>query len=537
MKKAIILAAAVLLALPSFSQSKAFRLGKFIEIQSSVLKELNRSYVDTLPLDRMEKKAVEAMLAELDPYTVYVPKEKNEDFEMMINKVYGGIGALIYKPDKEGNVIINEPYLDSPAVKAGIQCADEIMEIDGQTTHGLTASESSAKMRGEPGSKVKFKIKKVRTGEIVEVEVTRERIHIPDIDYCGMLNGTDGYILISGFTEGLAAEVRKDVKALKAQGMKRLVLDLRGNGGGLMQEAIGIVGIFVPRGSTVVTSRGNDAMGEQHYRTTTEPEDTSLPIIVMVDGGSASSSEIVAGALQDLDRATIIGSRTFGKGLVQSIRPLPYNGQLKVTTAKYYTPSGRCVQAIDYSRRNEDGSVGHIPDSLTHEFKTLHGRTVRDGGGITPDVEIKPREYSRLSYSLVLNGVVEQFAMDFYSRHESIAPARDFRLEDAEFERFIEFAKGKEFDYRSSARAIYDQMCEALRKDGLEDSMKPQLEALKASLEMDKETFIRLKKDEIVPFIENEIAVRYYFTPGGAELNIRYDETLAKALKAKMIDL
>ena len=341
MKKAIILAAALLLALPSFSQSKAFRLGKFIEIQSSVLKELNRSYVDTLPLDRMEKKAVEAMLAELDPYTVYVPKEKNEDFEMMINKVYGGIGALIYKPEKDGNVIINEPYMDSPAVRAGIRCADEIMAIDGQTTHGLTVSEASAKMRGEPGSKVKFQVKKARTGEIVEVEVTRERIHIPDIDYCGMLNESDGYILISGFTEGLSAEVRKDVRALKAQGMKRLVLDLRGNGGGLMQEAIGIVGIFVPRGSTVVTSKGNDAVGEQNYRTTSDPEDTALPIIVLVDGGSASSSEIVAGALQDLDRATIMGTRTFGKGLVQSIRPLPYGGQLKVTTAKYYTPSGR----------------------------------------------------------------------------------------------------------------------------------------------------------------------------------------------------
>ena len=319
--------------------------------------------------------------------------------------------------------------------------------------------------------------------------------------------------------------------------MIRIVLDLRGNGGGLMQEAVGIVGIFVPRGSTVVTSRGNDAMGEQHYRTSTEPEDTSLPIIVLVDGGSASSSEIVAGALQDLDRATIMGTRTFGKGLVQSIRPLPYNGQLKVTTAKYYTPSGRCVQAIDYSRRNEDGSVGHIPDSLTHEFKTLHGRTVRDGGGITPDVEIKPREYSRLSYSLVLNWVVEQFAIDFVRRHECIAPAKEFRLEDAEFERFIEFAKGKEFDYRSSARAIYDQMREALRKDGLEENMKPELEALKKSLEMDKESFIRLKKDEIVPFIENEIAVRYYFVPGGAEVNIRYDEVLEKALKAKMIEL
>jgi len=536
MKKIIIIAAALLAAVPSFAQSRAFKLGKFIEIQSAVLKELNRSYVDTLPLDRLEKKTVDAMLAELDPYTVYVPQEDNEDFEMMINKVYGGIGAIIYKPEKEGNVIINEPYLGSPAVKAGIQCGDEILSIDGLSTHGLTASECSSRMRGEPGSKVKFEIKKVRSGDIVTIEVTRERIHIPDIDYYGMLNERDGYILVSGFTEGLAAEVRRDFRELKAQGMKRLVIDLRGNGGGIMQEAIGIVGIFVPKGSVVVTSRGNEAMGEQVYKTNTDPEDTQIPIIVMVDGGSASSSEIVAGALQDLDRATIMGTRTFGKGLVQSIRPLPYNGQLKVTTAKYYTPSGRCVQAIDYSRRNEDGSVGHIPDSLTHEFKTLKGRTVRDGGGITPDVIIKGKEYSRLSYSLVLNGVTEQYAIEFVRRHESIAPPSEFRLSDADWEDFIAFAKGREFDYRSSARAIYDQMREALKKDGIEESMTAELDALKKALEMDKETFLRLKKDEIVPFLEQEIAVRYYFTPGGAELNLRYDEALRKALESKMID-
>ncbi|MBR1632424.1 MAG: S41 family peptidase [Bacteroidales bacterium] len=536
MKKSIIILSALLAAVPVFAQSRAFKLGKYIEIQAAVLKELNRSYVDTLPMDRLEKKAVEAMLAELDPYTVYVPQEDNADFEMMINKVYGGIGAIIYKPDKEGNVIINEPYAGSPAVKAGIRCADEILSIDGVSTHGLTASECSAKMRGEPGSKVLFEIKKARSGELTKVEVTRERIHIPDIDYYGMLNEKDGYILISGFTEGLAAEVRKDFRELKSQGMKRLVIDLRGNGGGIMQEAIGIVGLFVPKGSVVVTSRGNEAMGEQVYRTTSEPEDQNIPIIVMVDGGSASSSEIVAGALQDLDRATIMGTRTFGKGLVQSIRPLPYNGQLKITTAKYYTPSGRCVQAIDYSHRNEDGSVGHIPDSLTHEFKTLKGRSVRDGGGIKPDVEIKGKEYSRLSYSLVLNGITEQYAIEFVRKHETIAQPKDFHLSDADFEDFIAFAKGREFDYRSSARAIFDQMRAALKKDGIEDSMSTELDALKKALDMDKETFLRLKKDEIVPFLEQEIVVRYYFVAGGAELNLRYDDALRTALVSKMID-
>ena len=253
----------------------------------------------------------------------------------------------------------------------------------------------------------------------------------------------------------------------------------------------------------------------------------------MVDSGSASASEIVSGALQDLDRATIMGTRTFGKGLVQSIRPLPYNGQLKVTTAKYYTPSGRCVQAIDYAHRNEDGSVGHIPDSLTHEFKTARGRIVKDGGGITPDVKIEGKEYSRLVYSLVVNGVVEQYAMEFVKTHESIPAAKDFHFED--FDGFVEFAKGKEFDYRSSAKASFDQMKKQLVKDQLADSMKEQLDAMEKALEMDKEAFLRLKKDEIIPFIEREIAIRYWFQEGGVEVDLRYDDALRTALASPLI--
>jgi carboxyl-terminal processing protease len=266
------------------------------------------------------------------------------------------------------------------------------------------------------------------------------------------------------------------------------------------------------------------------YKTTTDPLDLDIPIVVLVDSGSASASEIVSGALQDMDRATIVGTRTYGKGLVQSIRPLPYDGQLKVTTAKYYTPSGRCVQAIDYSRRNEDGSVGHIPDSLTHEFKTAHGRTVRDGGGITPDYEVKAKEYSRLTYSLVLNGIIEQFTLDFVRRHESIAPADDFHLSDAEFDRFVEFAKGKKFDYRSGAKAMFDEMRKTLDKDGLSENLKPQLDALAKALDIEKEQFLRMKKDEIIPFLEEEIVVRYYFQEAGVKLRLRYDAQLKEAL-------
>lgn len=534
MKK--LLAAILVLAacLEVGAQSKLFKLGQSVEVNTAILQELNRSYVDSLPVSKMTIAGINAMLETLDPYTIYVPEEENENFEMMIGKTYGGIGAIIYKPTKDVPVMINEPYANSPAAKAGLQCGDEILAIDGKTTIGLTAAESSDKMKGKPGTQVTFHVRKVRSGEIKDITITRERIHIPDIEYAGLLDGTKtGYIRIGGFTEGLGADFRGRVKELKKQGMDKLVVDLRGNGGGLMNEAVNIVSAFVPKGSLVVSSKGNALVGEQQFKTSQDPVDLEIPLIVMVDSGSASASEIVSGALQDLDRATIMGTRTFGKGLVQSIRPLPYNGQLKVTTAKYYTPSGRCVQAIDYAHRNEDGSVGHIPDSLTHEFKTARGRVVKDGGGITPDVKIEGKDYSRLVYSLVVNGVVEQYAMEYVKTHESIPAAKDFHFED--FDGFVEFAKGKEFDYRSSARANFDAMKKQLEKDQLADSMKEQLDAMEKALEMDKETFLRLKKDEIIPFIEREIAIRYWFQEGGVEIDIRYDDALRTALSSPLI--
>ena len=514
-------------------QSKSFKLGQWTEIHNSIIKELNRSYVDSLPVDRIMRAGVDAMLEELDPYTIYIPEEENEDLQMMLSKTYGGIGAIIHKK-KDENVIINEPYAGSPAQKYGLMCGDEIIEIDGVPTKGLETKESSDRMKGKPGTTVVFKVKKVRTGEIVDIPIVRERIHFPDVEYAGMLDETTGYILQTGFTDGVGAQIKEKVQALKAQGMKRLVLDLRGNGGGLMNEAINIVSLFVPKGSLVVSAKGNSEESKREYRTTTEPIDTELPIIVMIDSGSASSSEIVAGALQDLDRAAVMGTRSYGKGLVQSIRPVAYNGQMKVTTAKYYTPSGRCVQAIDYSNRNEDGSVGHIPDSLTKEFKTASGRIVRDGGGITPDVKISVPDYSRLVYSLVLGGVIDQYVIDYARKHDSIPAVDDFHYTDADFEDFIAFAKTQEFDYRSSAKTFYDQMKKELEKDGLAQTMSAELEALEKALEMDKEKFIRLKKDEIIPFIEEEIATRYWFQEAGVKIRLRYDDQLKKALTSKM---
>ena len=518
----------------SNAQSQNFKLGQWSEIHNSILKELNRSYVDTLPLDRIMRAGVDAMLEELDPYTVYIPEEENEDLQMMLSKTYGGIGAIIHKK-KDENVIINEPYAGSPAEKYGLQCGDEIIEIDGTPTKGLETKESSDRMKGKPGTTVVFNVKKVRTGDTLDINIVRERIHFPDIEYAGMLDDTTGYILQTGFTENVSGEIRAKLQELKKQGMKRLVLDLRGNGGGLMSEAINIVSLFVPKGSLVVTSKGNTEESVREYRTQSEPVAPDLPLIVMIDSGSASSSEIVSGALQDMDRATVMGKRSYGKGLVQSIRPLPYNGQMKVTTAKYYTPSGRCVQAIDYAHRNEDGSVGHIPDSLTREFRTAKGRIVKDGGGITPDVDIDVPDYSRLVYALVLGGVIDQYAIDYARRHESIPEVDDFHFSDTDFEDFIRFAKTQEFDYRSSAKTLYDQMKKELEKDGLAESMMAELDALEKALEMDKERFIRLKKDEIVPFIEEELATRYWFQEAGVKVRLRYDQQLKTALTKPLI--
>ncbi|MBQ3250190.1 MAG: S41 family peptidase [Bacteroidales bacterium] len=517
-------------AVTAEGQSKSFRLGKWTEIHNAIVRELNRSYVDSLPVDRIMRAGVDAMLEELDPYTVYIPEEENDDLQMMLSNTYGGIGAIIHKT-KDSNVIINEPYADSPASKAGLVCGDEIITIDGVQAKGLEIKESTDRMKGKPGTTVVFKVKKARTGDTLDVPVVRERIHMPDIEYAAMVDDTTGYLLLSGFTENVGQEVRNKFIELKKQGMKRFVLDLRGNGGGLMGEAVNILSIFLPKGSLAVSSKGNNKDSLIEYHTTSEPVDTEMPIIVLIDSGSASASEIVAGGIQDHDRGVIMGTRSYGKGLVQSIRPLPYNGQMKVTTAKYYTPSGRCVQAIDYSNRNEDGSVGHIPDSLTKEFKTASGRTVRDGGGITPDIVIKPKEYSRLVYALVLGGVIDQYVIDYSRKHDSLPAVDDFHYSDADFEDFVKFARTQEFDYRSSAKTLYDQMKKELEKDGLAESMKEELAALGKALEMDKEKFIRLKKDEIIPFIEEELAVRYWFQEAGIKVRLRYDNQLKEALK------
>lgn len=515
----------------AFAQSQDFKNGVSLEVHQAIIKELLSGYVDTVKVDEIVGYGIEAMLERLDPYTIYVPEEDQEGLEMMLSGTYGGIGAIIFKRPGEG-VIINEPYEGSPAVEAGLRCGDMILEIDGKEVYDLESGQCSERMKGKPGTKVHFKVKKVRTGDTVEVDIVRKRIQLKNVQYAGMLDDSTGYILLTGFTEGASQQVRKEISGLKAQGMKRLVLDLRGNGGGAMIEAVGIASAFLPKNTLVVSAKGRSrSMANTEYRTFEEPLDTEMPLMVMIDGGSASSSEIVAGAIQDLDRGVIMGNKSFGKGLVQSIRPLPYNGQLKVTTARYYTPSGRCVQALDYSHRNADGTVGSVPDSLKKEFRTAAGRIVRDGGGITPDVEIPYQKFSRVIYSLVLNGIIDEYTLDYVARHDSIPPVEEFHLSDEDFEDFISFAAKKDFDYRSTSKALFDQMKKDIEEDGMDGLVKEELDALEKAMDVSKEEILRYNKNDIVPFIEEQIAVRYYFKPAGIKVRLRTDKQLKEALE------
>lgn len=534
-RKAAVSAAAVFAAVSTLSaQSEEFNTGKYLEIQSMILRTLQSQYVDTVAMDDLLHKGIDAMLSTLDPYTVFIPEENEEDLDIMTTASYGGVGALIRKTP-QGYIMIAEPYENSAAVKGGLHPGDTVIAIEGVSTKDLTADECSGKMRGRPGTELNLTVVRGRGGDTAAVTVTRERIHIPDVVYYGFLNDSTGYIQIGGFTVDGSRDVRKAFEALKSDGrMKRLVIDLRGNGGGLMNEAVNIVSLFVPQGTLVVSAKGKHPAADFEYRTETAPVDTLMPLMVMVNSSSASSSEIVAGALQDMDRATIAGVRTYGKGLVQTIRPVGYNTSLKVTTSKYYTPSGRCVQAIDYSHRNEDGSVGSVPDSLKKAFRTRNGRTVYDGGGITPDIEVEPRYYSRPVISLIYSNVLSDYAIKYYNAHDSIAPAGEFSLTDEEYEDFVKYAAQKEFDARTEARIAMEEVLEAAGREGLDSSiggLKEEMDSLLDRMSLTKEEFLETGKPVIKPLLEDEIALKYYLRRGGAESALRQDVQLHKALE------
>ena len=521
--------AALIIGTAARAQSSDFNLGRNLDIQYSILKSLSSSYVDSLDFNKIIPAGISAMLSSLDPYTTYIPESAEEDFELMTTGAYGGIGAIIRK-SVEGGVIIDEPYEGSPAAKAGLEPGDTIWQVDGRTVVGETSEQATSRMKGMPGTDVIFHVVKARTGDTVDIRVTRERIHVSDIACSGMLRDSIGFIRVSGFTDKMSEDFRKAFIALRERGATMLVIDLRDNGGGLMDEAVKLLSLFVPKGTMVVSSRGREERMNNQLYTETEPLDTEMPILVMVNSQTASSSEIVTGALQDLDRAVVAGGRTFGKGLIQSVVETPYDGRLKLTTGKYYTPSGRCLQAIDYSQRNEDGSVGMIPDSLRNTFYTLHGRTVQDGGGITPDITVEAREYSRPVVALYYSQIPQQYAIEYYRTHNEIAPAEQFALSDDEYEEFVRWAAVRDFDFRSSAEALIAQLRKAIEADGLQESYGGDVEELASRFKLDKVTLLHLLKDDIRPLVEQEIISRYYYSAAGNWFAIRTDEQLSKAL-------
>jgi carboxyl-terminal processing protease len=517
------------------AQSKNFKLSQGLEVEYNILKYLSTDYVDTINFGKLLNVGIDEMLNSIDPYTEYIPDENQEEIDLITTASYGGIGAVIRKIDSLG-VEIEQVYDGSPAVTYNLEPGDLILKIDGADVKPLTADECSKKMKGTPGTDVKFLVKKGRTGETKELVVKRDRVHISDVSYSGLLKDStgrvtkDGYIKIDGFSLGGGADVRKAVQNLKSEGAKRIVLDLRGNGGGLMDEAVNILSVFLPKGTEVVSAKGRGEGSNFTINTKEEPVDTLIPIMVMVNSASASSSEIVTGAIQDLDRGTIMGTKTYGKGLVQSFRPVGYNGKLKLTTSKYYTPSGRCIQVLDYAHRNADGSAGTVPDSLKKAFKTKNGRTVYDGGGITPDIEVKGENYSRPAYSLVLSGIMEEYAVDYYKKHNSIAAPDKFSLSAAEYADFVKFASKKKFDERSGAEVLLEQMIEEAKKDGMYDADKAEYDAFSKKLKLTKEQMLNVKKAEIKPLLEEEIVQKYYYIPGRVSSIIRNDKQLHKAV-------
>lgn len=528
-----IIAAILLAILPFFhiaGQSREFKTGKSLEVQSIILRTLDTYYVDSIDVEKLVHTGIKSMLRTLDPYTEFIPEENETDIDMLTTGSYGGVGSIIKKLPT-GEIMISEPYENTPSAKMGLQPGDKILEIDGVSTADMAVNQASERMKGEPGSELKLKVRKTRTDQVEDILLVRERIHVSDVVYYGMVQDTIGYIQIGGFTLYGSKDVKKAFETLKSGGaMKRLILDLRGNGGGLMSEAVNIVSLFVPKGTLVVSQKGKDPRMNEEYRTSSDPLDTEIPMMVLVNSGSASSSEIVAGALQDLDRAVIAGTRTFGKGLVQNIRPVGYDNSLKLTISKYYTPSGRCVQAIDYSNRNEDGSVGTVADSLKKEFKTAAGRSVYDGGGITPDVKVETEYYSRPMVALIYSDILNDFAIDYYRSHTKIAPAGTFTMSDSEFEEFVKFASQKEFDHRSESQIEMERVVAAAKREGLYEGNTVAVDNLLDIVTLSKEEFLRHHKNLIKEALEQEICTKYYFHRGAAENILKSDEQMEEAI-------
>ena len=475
------------------------------------------------------KKGIDDMLASLDPYTNYIPESEIEDYRYMTTGQYGGIGALIHQ---EGEyVIISEPYEGFPAQKADLRAGDKILKVNDIDVKGKKSDDISKYLKGQANSAIKLLFEREGESKPIEKTINREEIKIKSVSYSGMVAPTVGYIKLTGFTENAANEVKDAFLNLKKNPeLKSLVFDLRGNPGGLLKEAIDIVNIFAEKGTVVVSTKGKVKDWDAVHKANNTPVDLDIPISVLVDRGSASASEIVSGSLQDLDRAVVIGQRSYGKGLVQQTRPLSYNAQLKVTVAKYYTPSGRCIQALDYSHRNEDGSVDKVPDSLISAFKTKNGRIVYDGGGIAPDINVEAEKYSTLLQNLVTKNLIFNYATKYRVAHATIPPVKDFRLTDAEYDGFAAYLNTKDYDYTSKTEKALDDLKKDAKDDKTLDAIGGDIDALKTKIKHNKKDDLVRFKPEVKQFLEEEIASRYYFQNGRLEASLRDDPELTQAI-------
>lgn len=528
----ISLAVVTLSLFVSAGRSQAdFKLGKNSEILLNLFRDINLFYVDSVDADKLIADAAQGMVQNLDPYTEYIPEKDMENFEIMTTGKYGGIGSLIRK--KGDYVLIAQPYKGFPADKAGLKIGDKIVEIEGMDAKGFDPSKVSSMLKGDPGTTVKLKVEKFATGNIVPVSIRRERITISGVPYFGFVADSVGYIALSDFTEDCSNDVRKALVELKQSGkLGSLILDLRSNGGGILQEAVKIVSLFVPNGTEVVSMRGKLKQMDATFKTEGEPVDTTVPIVVLTNSGSASASEIVAGALQDLDRAVLIGQRTFGKGLVQSTRPMGYNSYLKITTAKYYIPSGRCIQAIDYAHRNEDGSVAYVADSLMKEFSTRNGRKVYDGGGVTPDMKLDPEYSSRFAIITYGKGYIEDFVDQYFRKNPTPnVRLREFKLTDSDYNNFVEFMKDKNVEFESESKRALEQLKQKAERERYLDKIKDQLESIGANLKDDKESNLKLYRNELSELIEDQIILRVHYSQGVAEHRLATDKEVREAVK------
>jgi len=509
---------------------KNFEIAKNLDIYHTLFRELNMFYVDEIDPNKLVKTSIDDMLQSLDPYTNYISEDQIEDFRFMTTGEYAGIGALISKHNDA--IVIAEPYEGFPAQKSGLKAGDIILEVSGKDTKDMSTEDVSSLLKGPANKPVTIKIQRSGEKKPFTVDVIREKVSIDAVPYYGMLENGTAYIRLSNFTANCSQDVKKAYMELKKNKPSGLILDLRGNPGGLLMEAVNIVNLFVPKGEEIVSTRGKVKQWDKVYKATQEPIDTTIKLAVLVNRGSASASEIVAGAVQDLDRGIVVGSRTFGKGLVQTTRDLSYNTKLKVTTAKYYIPSGRCIQALDYSHRNEDGSVGNVPDSLISEFTTKKGRKVYDGGGIVPDMKIDADNMSTLSIELVTQFKVFDFATKFAAENPTIAKPEEFAVTDYIYQQFKDFVKASDFHYDTQSQADLETLMETAKQEKYMGLAKAEFEALKAKLEPNLDKDLKEFRDEISELLEDEIVSRYYYQKGAIRAAIHDDEGIEKTIDA-----